>query len=125
MRTMHAGEVASCSTLRRASADLISNYTEWNLYMAKRAAKRARWTRSLLADLRRHSKARTPVARIAKQMKRTEGALRQQALKLGIGLGHCRELPRSIWLADSIRDSHSDFDGRRLGGGQSGLKSSP
>jgi hypothetical protein len=34
--------------------------------------------------------ARTPVAMISKQMKRTAGALRQQALKLGIGLGHQR-----------------------------------
>jgi hypothetical protein len=58
--------------------------------MAKRVAKRVRWTKPLLADLRRHSKARTPVAKIAKQMRRTEGALRQQALKLGIGLGHQR-----------------------------------
>ena len=35
-------------------------------------------------------KARTPVAKISKLMKRTVGALRQQALKLGIGLGHQR-----------------------------------
>jgi hypothetical protein len=58
--------------------------------MVKRVAKRVRWTKALLAELRRHSKARTPVAKIAKQMKRTEGALRQQARKLGIGLGHQR-----------------------------------
>ena len=58
--------------------------------MAKRVAKRARWTKPLLSELQRHSKARTPVAKIAKQMKRTEGALRQQALKLGVGLGHQR-----------------------------------
>ena len=57
--------------------------------MAK-VAKRKRWTKSLHAELRRHSKLRTPVAKIAKQMKRTEGALRQQALKLRIGLGHQR-----------------------------------
>jgi hypothetical protein len=62
----------------------------WSLYMAKRVAKRVRWTKPLLAELRRHSKARTPVAKIAKQMKRTEGALRQRALKLGIGVGHQR-----------------------------------
>jgi hypothetical protein len=35
-----------------------------------------------------HSKAKTPVVKISKQMKRTVGALRQQANKLGIGLGH-------------------------------------
>jgi hypothetical protein len=53
-------------------------------------AKRVAWTKSMHADLRKHSKARTPVAKISKQMKRTIGALRQQALKLGIGLGHQR-----------------------------------
>jgi hypothetical protein len=58
--------------------------------MAKRVAKRLPWTKALHAELRRHSRTRTPVAKIAKQMKRTEGALRQQALKLGIGLGHRR-----------------------------------
>ena len=57
--------------------------------MAKKM-KRVAWTKALHAELRRHSKARTPVAQIAKTMKRTPGALRQQALKLGIGLGHRR-----------------------------------
>jgi hypothetical protein len=52
--------------------------------------KRAPWTKALHAELRRHSKAKTPVAEIAKAMKRTPGALRQQAIKLGIGLGHRR-----------------------------------
>jgi len=41
-------------------------------------------------ELRTHSKARTPVAKVAKAMKRTEGSLRQKALRLGIGLGHQR-----------------------------------
>jgi hypothetical protein len=41
-------------------------------------------------QLRQHSKARTPVAKIARSMKRSEGSLRQKALSLGIGLGHQR-----------------------------------
>ncbi len=48
------------------------------------------FTKDGIKTLRAHSKARTPVAKIAKQMKRTEGSLRQKALKLGIGLGHQR-----------------------------------
>lgn len=40
--------------------------------------------------LRQHSKSRTPVTKIAKLMKRSEGSLRQKALTLGIGLGHQR-----------------------------------
>jgi hypothetical protein len=55
-----------------------------------KSKKRVAWTKELHAELRKHSKARTPVAKISKQMKRTVGALRQQALKLGIGLGHQR-----------------------------------
>ena len=61
----------------------------------KRMAKKVKrtkvaWTKAMQAELRRHSKARTPVAKISKQMKRTVGALRQQAFQLGIGLGHQR-----------------------------------
>jgi hypothetical protein len=40
--------------------------------------------------LKQHSKARTPVLKIAKLMKRSEGSLRQKAKTLGIGLGHQR-----------------------------------
>jgi len=60
---------------------------------AKKAPKklvRRPFTKDDVKTLRAHSKARTPVAKIAKQMKRTEGSLRQKALKLGIGLGHQR-----------------------------------
>lgn len=60
--------------------------------MAKKAKKikRVAWSKAHHTELRKHSKARTPVAKISKLMKRTVGALRQQALKLGIGLGHQR-----------------------------------
>jgi hypothetical protein len=40
--------------------------------------------------LKQHSKARTPVSKVAKLMKRSEGSLRQKAGTLGIGLGHQR-----------------------------------
>lgn len=64
----------------------------WSYQLAKtsKKTKRVAWTKTLHAELRKHSKARTPVTKISKQMKRTVGALRQQALKLGIGLGHQR-----------------------------------
>ena len=55
-----------------------------------KATKRARWTKSDYRTLKAHSKAKTPVVKISKQMRRTIGALRQQANKLGIGLGHQR-----------------------------------
>ncbi|MGY0571648.1 hypothetical protein AB8Z38_30365 [Bradyrhizobium sp. LLZ17] len=51
---------------------------------------RREWTATDLKALKGHSKQRTPVVKISKQMKRTVGALRQKALVLGIGLGHQR-----------------------------------
>ena len=58
----------------------------------KTAKKRTRieYTKADVRELRAHSKARTPVKKIAKAMKRSEGSLRQKALALGIGLGHRR-----------------------------------
>ncbi len=56
--------------------------------MAKR--KRRAWTKNDIAELKVHSKARTPVSKISKLMKRTPGALRQKAGIVGIGLGHQR-----------------------------------
>jgi hypothetical protein len=48
------------------------------------------WTKEEFRNLKAHPKARTPVARISKSMRRTVGALRQKALRLGIPLGHRR-----------------------------------
>ena len=48
------------------------------------------YTPSDIKTLKAHSKARTPVSKVAKVMKRSEGSLRQKALSLGIGLGHQR-----------------------------------
>jgi hypothetical protein len=55
----------------------------------KKQTRRA-WAKAELRELRAHSKNRTPVKRISRTMKRSVGALRQAALKLGIGLGHQR-----------------------------------
>ena len=45
---------------------------------AKRRVKRASWTKSNLAELRKYSIDKLPVAKISKLMKRTAGALRQK-----------------------------------------------
>lgn len=59
--------------------------------MAKKSArKRVEWSKAHLQQLKHHSRARTPVAKIAKTMKRSEGALRQKAFSLGLPLGHRR-----------------------------------
>jgi hypothetical protein len=57
---------------------------------AKKIVKRKPWSKDECRALKVHSKAKRPVVKISKEMKRTIGALRQQALKLGIGLGHQR-----------------------------------
>jgi hypothetical protein len=61
--------------------------------VAKKAIKkrtRRAYTKADLKELRAHSKAKTPVHKIAKLTKRTPASLRQKAGKLGIGLGHRR-----------------------------------
>jgi hypothetical protein len=55
-----------------------------------RKSVRREYTRDDVKELRAHSKAKTPVVKIAKLTKRSEGSLRQKALKLGIKLGHRR-----------------------------------
>lgn len=61
--------------------------------MAKKTKKRSKrqpWTKTDLADLRKHSKLKTPVVKIAKMTKRTPGAIRAKGFVLGIRLGHRR-----------------------------------
>jgi hypothetical protein len=52
--------------------------------------KRIAWTKENIRDLKVHSKSKTPVAKISKLMKRSEGAIRQKALALDISIGHRR-----------------------------------
>ena len=60
--------------------------------MAQKTKRRTRreWTKEDLREIKGHSRARTPVAKMSKLMKRTVGALRQKALHLGLSLGHRR-----------------------------------
>jgi hypothetical protein len=55
----------------------------------KKAARRE-YTRDEVKALKTHSKARTPIVEVSKQMKRTVPALRSKAHELGIGLGQRR-----------------------------------
>jgi hypothetical protein len=56
----------------------------------KRKAQGVAWSKEDVRDLKTHSKSKTPVAKISKVMKRTEGAIRQKALALDISIGHRR-----------------------------------
>ena len=57
---------------------------------SNRKRTRRLWSKEDMRELKAHSKAKSPVDKIAKKMKRTTGALRQQAFKMGLGLGHQR-----------------------------------
>jgi len=52
--------------------------------------KRVSWTKENVRELKAHSRARTPVRKIARSFKRTEGAVRQKAFSLGLPIGHQR-----------------------------------
>jgi hypothetical protein len=58
--------------------------------MKSRTNKRKEYTKEHVKLLKAHSKSRTPVTKLSKLMKRSEGSLRQKARTLGIGLGHQR-----------------------------------
>jgi len=60
------------------------NHTEEN--MPKKTIKRRAWSKEDVRELKSLAKAKTPATKIARKFKRTEGALRQKALHLGISL---------------------------------------
>jgi len=66
---------------------------DW-FYMAKKRKTRAYkvWTTDDLKALRQHSRAKTPVAKIAKALKRTEATIRMKAYQLGFSVGHRKRL---------------------------------
>jgi hypothetical protein len=53
--------------------------------MAKKT-KRREWTKQDIRDLKTAAKQKTPAAKIARSLKRTEGATRQKAFSLGVSL---------------------------------------
>jgi hypothetical protein len=57
--------------------------------MAKRTKRRA-WSKADVTSLKQHSRKKTPVRQIAKTFKRSEGAIRQKGLALGLPIGHQR-----------------------------------
>ena len=60
--------------------------------MAKKTkrAPRREWTKTDVREFKVHSRERTPVIKMSKQMKRTVGALRQKASQLRLSIGHRR-----------------------------------
>jgi hypothetical protein len=54
--------------------------------MAKKSKKRRAWTVAEVRGLKAMAKTKTPAGRIAKKLKRTEGATRQKAFSMGLSL---------------------------------------
>jgi hypothetical protein len=54
--------------------------------MAKKARKRRAWTAEQVRTLKAMARQKRPAARIAKRVKRTEGATRQKAFSIGLSL---------------------------------------
>jgi hypothetical protein len=54
--------------------------------MAKKRSKRREWTKDDVRELKVSARQKTPARKIARSLKRTEGATRQKAFSLGISL---------------------------------------
>jgi hypothetical protein len=54
--------------------------------MAKKSKKRRAWTATEVRELKSMARKKTPAGRIAKKLKRSEGATRQKAFSIGLSL---------------------------------------
>lgn len=54
--------------------------------MPKKKIKRRAWSPADVREFKSMAKARTPASEIARRFRRTEGAIRQKALHLGVSL---------------------------------------
>jgi hypothetical protein len=63
--------------------------------MLVKKTKRREWTADDVRELKQLAKAKTPAARIARKLKRTEGATRQKALTLDVSLNSRTAKPKS------------------------------
>ena len=54
--------------------------------MASSKSRRREWTKSDVRELKAMARAKNPVGKIARALKRTEGATRQKAFSLGVSL---------------------------------------
>ena len=93
--TMHAGTSLLSCQLRGClgfSGERLhaARWDEFAHASPRALAKRKEYTTQDVKLLKAHSKARTPVSKVSKLMKRSEGSLRQKARTMGIGLGHQR-----------------------------------
>jgi hypothetical protein len=65
-------------------APVASSYLKETILVKK--SKRREWTAADVRELKQLARAKTPAAKIARKLKRTEGATRQKALTLSVSL---------------------------------------
>jgi Sigma-70, region 4 len=63
-----------------------ASYRHKTPHMAKRNSKRREWTKTDVRELKTLAREKTPARKIARTLKRTEGATRQKAFSLGVSL---------------------------------------
>jgi hypothetical protein len=61
-------------------------FLDWKVKMANSKSRRREWTKSDIRELKSLARTKTPAGRIARALKRTEGATRQKAFSLGVSL---------------------------------------
>jgi len=61
-------------------------FHNWRLYIVKKASKRRAWTSVQIRELKTMARKKAPAAKIAKKLKRSEGATRQKAFSIGLSL---------------------------------------
>ncbi|HTT82274.1 MAG TPA: hypothetical protein VMF67_02215 [Rhizomicrobium sp.] len=72
--------------LLRAKQIWFNPHRRFEMAAKKKTIKRRAWTPEDVKEFKSLAKAKTPAAKIARRFKRTEGAIRQKALHLGISL---------------------------------------
>jgi hypothetical protein len=71
--------------LKGEPVELLFLQTLFGGNMAKNA-KRREWTKTDISELKTLARQKTPAGKIARSLKRTEGATRQKAFSLGVSL---------------------------------------
>jgi len=76
---------AAALRFRNAQSYKIAHY-HWRQYIMKNGNKRRAWTAADIRELKSGARKKTTVGKIAKALKRSEGATRQKAFSLGLSL---------------------------------------
>ena len=68
----------------------------------KNGKKRRAWTSVQVRELKTMARKKTPARKIAKKLKRSEGATRQKAFSMGLSLDSARLTDRSLKIRCSV-----------------------